>query len=70
VRLDEGTIDILGAERPGVTDFGARKPHGEGPDLPMPDPWRQSQLNKPVIGRMSAELSSALSARCGCAEAR
>ena len=29
--------------------------HGEGPNLPMPVLWRQSQLNEPAIGWMSAK---------------
>src|SRR5271166_1796115 len=54
VRLDEGEIDGLRAYRAGVIDFGTQKLDAEGTNLPTPVLWRQSQLNEPVVGQMSA----------------
>ena len=53
MRLDEGEIDVPGAEGAGVTDFGARQPHGQGLALPMPVDRGNLSLNKPVIRWMS-----------------
>jgi hypothetical protein len=56
VRLDEDESGIPGAESVGVTDFVARQrpvaTMWRRSGLANARPWRQSQLNKPVIGRM------------------
>jgi len=60
VRLDESKIDIPGAESAGVTDFVAKAApvatRWRRSGLANARPWRQSQLNKPVIRWMSEEV--------------
>jgi hypothetical protein len=53
VRLDEDEIGIPGAERADVASFGAWQPAMPRSGPANARPWRQSQLNKPVIWWMS-----------------
>ena len=55
MRLHEGEINIPGAERTAVTDFGAVSPRDDGPGLPMSAHGGNISPDKPVIRWMSAK---------------
>ena len=69
-RLDEDEIDIPGAESGGVTDCCCKAaPIGDGSrryGLANARQWRQSHLNKPVIGWMPDQIGplDSLLGRC------
>ncbi len=58
VRLDEGTIDMLGAARIYRTGFAHGIPSGSGPGLPIPLRRGNLGVNKPVIRWMSVRQTS------------